>query len=110
MTNNDCWLNYLHKFDLDYLFETKQFNLAARKMPSATGDSDKTTLDVNNVTSKTSKMSRNPQDHVKSFEIAIIQYKEDPNEKSMANIDKVLQVRPSSLSVYFKHERIFGGR
>ena len=70
-------------------------------MPSATGDSDKTTLDVNNVTSKTSKMSRNPQDHVKSFEIAIIQYKEDPNEKSMANIDKVLQVRPSSLSECF---------
>ncbi len=63
-----------------------------RKMPPATGDSDKTSLDVNNVTSKNGKISRNPLDHLKSFEVAVVLYKEDPNEKNMANIDKALQV------------------
>ena len=61
-------------------------------MPSATGDHDKTTLDGNVVASSKSKSSRNPNDHVKIFEVAVFHFKEDQNEKSLANVEKALQV------------------
>ena len=61
-------------------------------MPSAAAadNNDKTSLDV--ASTKTKVASRNPQDQIKSFEVAVFEYKDDPSEKNMANIEKVLQV------------------
>ena len=61
-------------------------------MPSASAadNNDKTSLDV--ASTKTKVASRNPQDQIKSFEVAVFEYKDDSSEKNMANIEKVLQV------------------
>jgi len=59
-------------------------------MPSA---ADKTTVDVGVTSTKTKVVgSRSPQDQIKSFEVAVFEYKDDPSEKNMSNIEKVLQV------------------
>jgi hypothetical protein len=61
-------------------------------MPPAAIDHDKTSVDATttNGTTKT-KMTRNSVDHIKSFEVAVFQYKEDPSEKNLASVEKVLQ-------------------
>ena len=70
-----------------------QIHPIVSKMPSAAIDNDKTSADVTatvNGTTKT-KITRNSVDHVKSFEVAVFQYKEDPCEKNLASVEKVLQ-------------------
>lgn len=65
-------------------------------MPSATLDNDKTAMDATSMStaavSAKSKMSRNSADHLKTFEVAVFQYKEDPTDKNFANVEKILQV------------------
>lgn len=65
-------------------------------MPSAT-ENDKTSLDAASTTTTSikSKMSRNSVDHLKTFEVAVFQYKEDSTEKNLANVEKILQVTVS---------------
>jgi hypothetical protein len=65
-------------------------------MPSAAGDNDKTSADVTTASTK-SKMTRNFVDHTKTFEVAVFQYKEDPSDKNIANVEKVLQVTLNSV-------------
>ena len=84
----------LRAFKTIFCLRQDQVQPAEAKMPSAAVDNDKTSADATtmNGTTKT-KMTRNSVDHAKSFEVAVFQFKEDPSEKNLASVEKVLQAR-----------------